>query len=150
MIVLAGLVLLEEFSRRNFNITSRLEEAYAYKEVISRSYLGYKKQMENIAWPRKTNEEIENPSTSILVSIFMNQLADDPGKTVFDRERHELGIGALFDLGAKTKNPLPPEAVNSLAEGKPLARINWQTVVIIGIITLAACFVAFVFKGLIA
>lgn len=147
MIILAGLVLLEEFSRRNFNISSRLEEAYAYKEVISRSYLGYKKQMEDIPWPNKTKEDPNNTSTSVLVSVFMNQLADDPSKNVFDKERHELGIGALFDLGTKAKNPLPDDAMKSLAEGKPLSKINWQTVVIVGIVAVAACFIACLFKG---
>lgn len=147
MIILAGLVLLEEFSRRNFNISSRLEEAYAYKEVISRSYLGYKKQMEDIPWPNKTKEDPNNTSTSVLVSVFINQLADDPSKNVFDKERHELGIGALFDLGTKAKNPLPDDAMKSLAEGKPLSKINWQTVVIVGIVAIAACFIAFLFKG---
>ena len=144
MIIIAGLVLLEEFSRRNFNISSRLEEAYAYKEVISRSYLGYKKQMEDIPWPK---EDPNNTSTSVLVSVFMNQLADDPSKNVFDKERHELGIGALFDLGTKAKNPLPDDAMKSLAEGKPLSKINWQTVVIVGIVAVAACFIACLFKG---
>lgn len=147
MIILAGLVLLEEFSRRNFNISSRLEEAYAYKEVISRSYLGYKKQMEDIPWPNKTKEDPSNTSTSVLVSVFMNQLADDPSKNVFDKERHELGIGALFDLGTKAKNPLPYDAMKSLAEGKSLSKINWQTVVIVGIVAVAACFIAYMFKG---
>lgn len=147
MIILAGLVLLEEFSRRNFNISSRLEEAYAYKEVISRSYLGYKKQMEAIPWPNKTKEDPNNTSTSVLVSVFMNQLADDPSKNVFDKERHELGIGALFDLRTKAKNPLPDDAMKSLAEGKPLSKINWQTVVIVGIVAVAACFIACLFKG---
>ena len=147
MIILAGLVLLEEFSRRNFNISSRLEEAYAYKEVISRSYLGYKKQMEDISWPNKTKEDPNNTSTSVLVSVFMNQLADDPSKNVFDKERHELGIGALFDLGTKAKNPLPDDVMKSLTEGKSLSRINWQTVVIVGIVAVAACFIACLFKG---
>ena len=149
MIILAGLILLEEFSRRNFNISSRLEEAYAYKEVISRSYLGYKKQMDGIPWPHKTKEEPNNTSTSVLVSVFMNQLADDPSKHVFDKERHELGIGALFDLGTKAKNPLPEDAMKSLAEGKPLSKINWQTVIIVGIVAIAACFMAYIFKGFI-
>jgi len=150
MIILAGLILLEEFSRRNFNISSRLEEAYGYKEVIARSYLGYKKQMENIAWPKNTKEDQDNTSTSVLVSVFMKQLADDPSKTVFDKEHHELGIGALFDIGANAKKTLNEDAIRALAEGKPLARVNWQVVVIVGIVAVVACFIAYMFRGLFA
>lgn len=150
MIILAGLILLEEFSRRNFNISSRLEEAYGYKEVIARSYLGYKKQMENIAWPKNTKDDQDNTSTSVLVSVFMKQLADDPSKTVFDKEHHELGIGALFDIGANAKKTLNEDAIRALAEGKPLARVNWQVVVIVGIVAVVACFIAYMFRGLFA
>ena len=150
MIILAALILLEEFSRRNFNISSRLEEAYGYKEVISRSFLGYKRQMENIPWPKNEKGDQDNNSTSILVSIFMKQLADDPSKTVFDKEHHELGLGALFDIGANTKKTFNEDAIKSLVEGRPLARINWQVVVIVGIAAFVTCFIVYMFRGLFA
>ncbi|MBW3019484.1 hypothetical protein KY329_04860, partial [Candidatus Woesearchaeota archaeon] len=43
--IIAAIVLLEEFARRNRNIAFRLEEDYGYKEVLASSFEGYKKQM---------------------------------------------------------------------------------------------------------
>ena len=46
--IILGLILLEEFSRRNYHRNVRLEEEYAHKEVLSKSFEGYRKQMEGI------------------------------------------------------------------------------------------------------
>ena len=104
--------------------------------------------MGDVPWPKNATDNPDNTSTSILVSVFMNQLADDPSKTVFDKEHHELGIGALFDIGANAKKTLNEEAIRALAEGKPLTRINWQVVVIVGIVAVVACFIAYMLRGL--
>ena len=46
--LILGLVLLEEFSRRQFHALSKLEEDYAYKESISLAFEGYKEAMSDI------------------------------------------------------------------------------------------------------
>ena len=94
-IVVGGLVVLEEFSRRNFNVSSRLAEAYAYKEALAKSYTGYKNELEGISMPSRSSDG--GPSSSVLVKTFLDKLADEPGKRVFDRERTALGLTGFLD-----------------------------------------------------
>ena len=94
-VVVGGLVVLEEFSRRNFNVSSRLAEAYAYKEALAKSYTGYKSELQDINMPIKSGEG--GPSSSVLVKTFLDKLADEPGKRVFDRERTALGLTGFLD-----------------------------------------------------
>jgi len=147
-IVFAALVLFEEFARRNFNIVSRLEEAYAYKEVIARSYLGYKEQMEGIKWPQQAANAPENNSTSILVKVFMNQLADEPGKHVFDKEKHVVGPGAIID-GADPSNPesAVSKTIQACSKGELLNKISWPIVAVVAILAIAGCIIAYLLKG---
>jgi len=46
--IIAGLIILEEFSRRLYNSTQRLEEDYAFKESVSIAFDGYQKAMSSI------------------------------------------------------------------------------------------------------
>ncbi len=144
-IIFASLVFLEEFARKNFNIASRLEEAYAYKSTILATFDGYGKMLKDIKMPSQQ----ETSSQSELVKIVLEKLNDEPGKTIFDKEKHEIGWGAIMDRLAKANidEKAKDEIIKALASGKPLARINWQTVVIVGIVAVAACFIAFLFKG---
>lgn len=144
-IILAALVFLEEFARKNFNITSRLEEAYAYKASILATFDGFGKMLKEI----KTPSPQEISFQSDLVKIVLEKLDDEPGKIVFDKEKHEWGFGALLDrlTNANVDEKTKDEVIRVLASGKPLSRINWQTVVIVGIVAVAACFIACLFKG---
>ena len=144
-IIFASLVFLEEFARKNFNIASRLEEAYAYKSTILATFDGYGKMLKDIKMPSQQ----ETSSQSELVKIVLEKLNDEPGKTVFDKEKHEIGLGAIMDhlTNANIDNKNKDEIIKAVASGKPLARINWQIVVIVGIVAIAACFIAFLFKG---
>lgn len=46
--IIVGLVILEEFSRRLYHSTMRLEEDYAFKETVSTSFDGYQKAMTTV------------------------------------------------------------------------------------------------------
>lgn len=46
--IILGLIVLEEFSRRLFNNTLKLEEDYAYKETLSMAFDGYQKAMTEV------------------------------------------------------------------------------------------------------
>jgi len=72
--IIASIVLLEEIARRNRNIALRLEEDYGYKEVLSRSFEGYKKQMAEIA---KSEGPVSTLSTNLL-----DAMAKEPGRLI--------------------------------------------------------------------
>ena len=77
--ILVAIILLAEFARRQYNITLRLEEDYGYKEVLSRSFEGYRKQMEEIA---------QSPDTPVskLSGNLLEAMAQQPGRLI-DKEK---------------------------------------------------------------
>jgi len=77
--ILVAIILLEEFARRQYNITLRLEEDYGYKEVLSRSFEGYRKQMEEI-------EQSPDAPVSKLSGNLLEAMAQQPGRLI-DKER---------------------------------------------------------------
>ena len=146
VIIVAGLILLEEFARRNFNVIFRLAEAYAYKEALAMSYLGYKKQMADTIMPQQNNN---TQGHSVLMRIFLDKLEDEPGKNVFDKEKHYLGPGAIMDSIAPGNNASPNKVATELSKGSFLTKISWQVVVIVGIIGISACVIAFFLRNVI-
>ena len=149
-IVIAGLILLEEFARRNFNIISRLAESYAYKEALAKSYTGYKKQMEQVSMP-SDDPHADIKGDSVLVKTFLDKLQDEPGKHVFDKEKQTIGAGMLMDR----MMPQPSEngtdaSMKELCRGTLLAKISWPIVVIVAILATAGCIIAYLLKSQIA
>ena len=149
VIIIAGLILLEEFARRNFNIISRLAESYAYKETLAKSYLGYKKQMADTEMPSQDSNSNKAKGHSVLMRIFLDKLEDEPGKNVFDKEKHYIGPGAIMDNIAPGNNAPTNKVATELSKGSFLAKISWQIVVIVGIISVSACVVAFFLRDVI-
>ena len=88
--IIAAIILLEEFARRNRNIALRLEEAYAYKEVLSASFEGYKKEMQGIDLGSKDKET----AVSMLSTDLLKAMAKEPG-LAFDKERPVFTESAL-------------------------------------------------------
>jgi len=98
--ILVGILMIEEFGRRHFNIIARLSEAYAYKEVLSRSFEGYKQQMHDVYLCSETIEGSEEEETepseakparhtrasSKLSSNLLDNLNIDPS-TIFEKEK---------------------------------------------------------------
>lgn len=82
--LLAGIILLEEFARRNLNIKLRLEEEYAYKEVLSNSFQGYMKQLEAVKIENDDTKPTE--ASAILSKNLLDTLKDKPGRLI-DKEK---------------------------------------------------------------
>ena len=87
--IIAAIILLEEFARRNRNIALRLEEDYGYKEVLSASFEGYKKEMEKIDLETKTLA-VTKLSTNLL-----DAMAKEPGRLI-DKEKSESVESSLL------------------------------------------------------
>lgn len=72
--IIAGLILLEEFSRRQFAASVKLEEDYAYKESISIAFDGFKNAMTDIDITGK--ETLANTFSSQVIRT----LGERPGR----------------------------------------------------------------------
>lgn len=155
-VVVGGLVVLEEFSRRNFNVSSRLAEAYAYKEALAKSYTGYKSELQDINMPIKSGEG--GPSSSVLVKTFLDKLADEPGKRVFDRERTALGLTGFLDH-VKTFPVVQPQSdsADETSQGNPprtdkndlpscgiFRKVSWPVVSLFGIAAVMLCIIVWI------
>lgn len=143
-VIVVGLVFIEEFCRRNYNVAARLTEAYAYKEVLSTSYLGYKKEMNEMVMP-KVNEDAPNvKGSAVLMQTLLQKLGEEPGCDVFDKERQVVGVGSLIDAIGKTdgkpEKPVP-DATGMLnaqfASSKLSAKVTWPVVVFAGVLVVA-------------
>ena len=89
--ILAALVLLEEFARRLYGRTLKLEEDYAYKETLSFAFDGYQEAMSSVE---------ANAKQTLAHTLSMNVLAalkERPGR-LLDQEtdEDELSIKALL------------------------------------------------------
>lgn len=139
-IILAGLVFFEEFARKNFNIASRLEESYAYKAVVFSTYYGYKKDL------KETLSQDENNSVTTLVNTVLEKLKDEPGKNVFDKEKQEIGAGAIMDRIVPVGGDTPAQkALEDIAKGTPFSKISWQVValaLVVGVSIISLAIVA--------
>lgn len=145
-VIIVGLVFIEEFCRRNYNVATRLSEAYAYKEVLATSYLGYKEQMEEIPMPRKGDQEPDK-GHSVLMQTLLEKLREDPGKDVFDKERQIIGLPGFLDAATKgdKDDDSTKEAQGSLnaqfGAGKLATKVTWPVVVFSGIVLTAVCII---------
>jgi len=95
--IIAAIIFLEEIARRNRNIALRLDEDYGYKEVLSRSFEGYKKQMEEI-------DQQSNMAVSTLSTNLLDAMAKEPGRLI-DKEKPVTKPSADFieDVANKLK-----------------------------------------------
>ncbi len=130
--ILVGIVMIEEFGRRHFNIISRLAETYAYKEVLSRSFEGYKKQMEAVELePTITTTEIDSAgkeskkivpmkASSKLSDNLLDNLGIDPAN-IYEKEKPvPAPVVDVPELAAQSVN----KAVEHL--GKNKFDIGWK------------------------
>lgn len=146
LVIIAAFVILEEFARRNYNISTRLAEAYAYKEAIAKSYLGFKKELDGIKTP--DNREGEGAdSVSVLAKTFLDKLADEPGKRVFDKERRAVTLlQAMAQMGGGEGSAGGGDKAKvTEALAAVCTRVSWPLVVLVSILAAAACFVAYLY-----
>lgn len=99
--IVVGLVLLEEFGRRLYNHTLRLEEDYAYKETISLSFDGYKKALSDIDdnETKRTSGGTET-LTKTLSSNVLGTLNERPGR-IYEEKEKDINLDTVI----KTLNP---------------------------------------------
>lgn len=97
---IAGLLLLEEFGRRQYNAITKLEEDYAYKESISKAFEGYRKEFESM----------ENPALQQSLSEkTMEALFERPGRLLDQESKDKIPAEILSMLSASDT----PTAVDS-------------------------------------
>lgn len=141
-IVVIGLLLIEEFSRRNYNIKRRLSEAYGYKEVMSRSFHGYKEAMTGVKLPADGSGKTCNADEQ-LVSVFLQTLADEPGKNIFDKEKSVTFSEKLAEKLVEVKSD-DGSLIGQLIKGNVVSKITWPfvaffAIVVVGVV-LIMCF----------
>lgn len=130
--ILVGIVMIEEFGRRHFNIISRLSETYAYKEVLSRSFEGYKKQMETVELEstititetdiegKETQKTVPMKASSKLSDNLLDNLGEDPSN-IYEKEKPVPA--PVIDMPA-----LAAQSMNKTVEhlGKNKFDIGWR------------------------
>ena len=131
-IVVVGLLLIEEFSRRNYNIKRRLSESYGYKEVMSRSFHGYKEAMTGVKLPADQSGNECNADEK-LVDVFLQTLSDEPGKNIFDKERTVTFSEKLVEKLVEAKAD-DTSLIGQLIKGNILSKITWPIVALAAII----------------
>ena len=131
-IVVVGLLLIEEFSRRNYNIKRRLSESYGYKEVLSRSFHGYKEAMTGVELP-KDDKGVACKADEKLVDVFLKTLADEPGKNIFDKEKAVTFSEKLVEKLVEVK-PDDNSLIGQLIKGNVLSKITWPIVALASIV----------------
>ena len=140
IIIVAGLVIIEEFARRNYNVCSRLAEAYAYKEAIAKSYVGFKKELAEIDLPSRTEGEIVK-SISVLAETFLQKLGDEPGKKVFDKERPALGVVQAISKICGQEELVTDKTQVVATATRFISKISWPLVVLVSVLAIAGCVV---------
>ena len=99
--IVIGLILLEEFSRRQYSSTTKLEEDYAYKETISIAFDGYKKAMESLT---------PGASESLAVTFsktVIDTLRERPGRLLERDETPLVSLGSLLEASPSVANAVP-------------------------------------------
>jgi hypothetical protein len=94
--IVIPLVWLAIYAGRNYMLSIRLEEDYAYKEAISMSFEGYKREMEKIAAGQPAGPN--NPITTLCVNV-LKAIAERPGRIYEGKHKditlHNEALGVL-------------------------------------------------------
>lgn len=149
LIIIAGLVIIEEFARRNYSIATKLAEAYAYKEAIAKSYLGFKKELAEINMPAQPTTD-ETPSVSVLASAFIDKIKDEPGKSVFDKQKRAFGLYQVLSQmtqanTAETTQETTEGTVKSILSAfSAMAKISWPLVTLVSVLAVCACVIVYI------
>jgi hypothetical protein len=74
--IVLPLVWLAIYAGRNYMLSLRLEEDYAYKEALSTAFEGYKREMEKIT---VTGDDGQSPITTLCINV-LKAIAERPGR----------------------------------------------------------------------
>lgn len=95
--IMAPVVWLAIYAGRNYMMSLRMEEDYAYKEAISTAFEGYKREMEKI-----TGGENQNPTPlTILCTNILKAIAERPGRIYEGKPRDINLLGEIQGLAEK-------------------------------------------------
>ncbi len=85
--ILIPLVWLAIYAGRNYMLSLRLEEDYAYKEAISTAFEGYKREMEKIV---AADGESPTPITTLCVNV-LKAIAERPGR-IYEGKQKDITL----------------------------------------------------------
>jgi hypothetical protein len=102
MPVVIPLVWLAIYAGRNYMLSLRLEEEYAYKEAVSTAFEGYKREMKDIDAGEAANP---SPLTKLCTNILA-AIAERPGR-IYEGKNRDITIpnemhGAVQELAKRT------------------------------------------------
>lgn len=86
--IVIPLVWLGIYAGRNYMLSIRLEEDYAYKEAISMAFEGYKREMEKIADAQPAGPN--NPITTLCVNV-LKAIAERPGR-IYEGKQQDITL----------------------------------------------------------
>jgi hypothetical protein len=85
--IVLPVVWLAIYAGRNYMMSLRIEEDYAYKEAISTAFEGYKREMEKIA-----AGDGENPTPiTILCTNILRAIAERPGR-IYEGKQQDINL----------------------------------------------------------
>jgi hypothetical protein len=86
--IVLPLIWLAIYAGRNYMLTIRLEEDYAYKEAVSKSFAGYKREMEKLVSGQEAGPN--NPVTILCVNV-LKAIAEHPGR-IYEGKPHDYNV----------------------------------------------------------
>lgn len=85
--IVLPLIWLAIYAGRNYMLSIRLEEDYAYKEALSTAFEGYKREMANIASEGTGNDK---PLITLCVNV-LKAIAERPGR-MYDSKQKDITL----------------------------------------------------------
>jgi hypothetical protein len=96
--IVLPIIWLAIYAGRNYMMSLRMEEDYAYKEAISTAFEGYKREMEKI-----TAVEGENPTPiTILCTNILRAISERPGRIYEGRQKDINLLTEFQELAEKS------------------------------------------------
>lgn len=86
--IVLPLIWLAIYAGRNYMLSIRLEEDYAYKEAVSKSFAGYKREMEKFASGQAVGPD--NPVTILCINV-LKAIAEHPGR-IYEGKQKDINI----------------------------------------------------------
>lgn len=143
-IVVVGLLFIEEFARRNYNIKFRLSEAYAYREALAELFYGYRSEIKGMKIKDASNSQQEIDAEKRLVEIFMDELSEEPGFEIFDKERSSSITEKILDKVTDSQGE--ESMVSKVVNGSLLAKVSWPIVVVCATIMIGTVLIVYINK----
>jgi len=108
MPIVIPIVWLAIYAGRNYMLSLRLEEEYAYKEAVSTAFEGYKREMKDI---EAGDAENPSPLTKLCANILA-AIAERPGR-IYEGKPRDITIlnetrGAAQEISKLAKNEVAP------------------------------------------